>query len=197
MPCRWNRSVWTHIQSDFAQVLQSQSTLLTQGRSSMSAVGDSTMWESRISGLEEFHCFWFFALPPKIWIFCCSLTMLHHTTVLKDIIQQGMKWTKLYQRHLNDKCVKSMSTEFYMCVCMCVYKEKSKAEKERYTHLNAEFQRIARRDKKAFLSDQCKEIEENRIKIEWGKKIIEWERLGISSRKLQIPREHFMIRWAQ
>ena len=38
---------------------------------------------------------------------------------------------------------------------------KSKGEKERYTHLNAEFQRIARRDKKAFLSDQCKEREEN------------------------------------
>ena len=40
-------------------------------------------------------------------------------------------------------------------------KVKGKEEKERYTHLNAEFQRIARRDKKAFLSDQCKEIEEN------------------------------------
>ena len=38
---------------------------------------------------------------------------------------------------------------------------KGKGEKERYTHLNAEFQRIARRDKKVFLSDQCKEIEEN------------------------------------
>ena len=38
---------------------------------------------------------------------------------------------------------------------------KSKGEKERYKHLNAEFQRIARRDKKAFLSDKCKEIEEN------------------------------------
>ena len=38
---------------------------------------------------------------------------------------------------------------------------KGKGEKERYTHLNAEFQRIARRDKKAFISDQCKEIEEN------------------------------------
>ena len=38
---------------------------------------------------------------------------------------------------------------------------KSKGEKKRYTHLNAEFQRIAKRDKKAFLSDQCKEIEEN------------------------------------
>ena len=59
---------------------------------------------------------------------------------------------------------------------------KSKGEKERYTHLNAEFQRIARRDKKAFLSDQCKEIEENN----------RMERLEISSRKLEIPREYFM-----
>ena len=58
---------------------------------------------------------------------------------------------------------------------------KGKGEKERYTHLNAEFQRIARRDKKAF--HQCKETEE----------IIEWER-KISSRKLEIPREHFMQR---
>ena len=43
------------------------------------------------------------------------------------------------------------------------WEAKIKGEKERYTHLNAEFQRIARRDKKAFLSDQCKEIEENNI----------------------------------
>ena len=64
---------------------------------------------------------------------------------------------------------------------------KSKGEKERYRHLNAEFQRIARRDKKAFLSDQCKEIE----------KTTEWERLEISSRKLEIPRGHFMQRWAR
>ena len=64
---------------------------------------------------------------------------------------------------------------------------KGKGEKERYTHLNAEFQRIARRDKKAFLSDQCKEIEET----------IEWERLEIFSRKLEILREHFMQRRAQ
>ena len=64
---------------------------------------------------------------------------------------------------------------------------KGKGEKERYTHLNAEFQRIARRDKKAFLSDQCKEIEgNNRMK-----------RLEICSRKLEISREHFMQRWAQ
>ena len=42
---------------------------------------------------------------------------------------------------------------------------KSKGEMERYTHMNAEFQRIARRDKKAFLSHQCKEIEENKLDI--------------------------------
>ena len=44
---------------------------------------------------------------------------------------------------------------------------KGKGEKERYAHLNAEFQRIARRDKKAFLSDQCKELEENRNGEDW------------------------------
>ena len=64
---------------------------------------------------------------------------------------------------------------------------KGKGEKERYTHLNAEFQRISRRDKKAFLSEQCKKIEENNRQ----------ERLEISSRKLEIPRELVMQRWAQ
>ena len=64
---------------------------------------------------------------------------------------------------------------------------KSKGEKERYKHLKSEFQGIARRDKEAFLSNQCKEIEE---KNRMGK-------TRISSRKLQIPREHFMQRWAQ
>ena len=56
---------------------------------------------------------------------------------------------------------------------------KGKGEKERYTPLNAEFQTIARRDRKPFLSKQCKEIEIT----------IEWEKLEISSRKLEIPRE--------
>ena len=63
---------------------------------------------------------------------------------------------------------------------------KSKGEKERYKHLNAEFQRTAR-DKKAFLSNQCKEIEES-------------NRMGKTRdlfKKLEIPREHFMQRWAQ
>ena len=64
---------------------------------------------------------------------------------------------------------------------------KSKGEKERYKHLNAEFQRTARRDKKAFFSNQCKEIEEK-------------NRMGKTSdlvKILEIPREHFMQRWAR
>ena len=63
-----------------------------------------------------------------------------------------------------------------------------KGEKERYTHLNAEFQRIARRDKKAFLNDQWKEIEENN-RMEKTREI--------SSRKLEIAREPFMQRLAK
>ena len=61
---------------------------------------------------------------------------------------------------------------------------KGKGEKDRYTHLNAEFQRIARRDKKAFLSDHCKEIEKN-------------NRMGKTRdlfKTIKIPREHFMQR---
>ena len=64
---------------------------------------------------------------------------------------------------------------------------KSKGEKETYTHLNAEFQRIARGDKKAFLSDQCKEIEENN-RMRNSRDLL---------RKLEIPREHFMQKWEQ
>ena len=63
---------------------------------------------------------------------------------------------------------------------------KSKGEKERYKHRNAEFQRITRRDKKAFRNDKGKEIEEK-------------NRMGKTRdlfKKLEIPREHFMQRWA-
>ena len=64
---------------------------------------------------------------------------------------------------------------------------KGKEEKERYTHLNAEFQRIARRDKKAFLSDQCKEIEENN-KMRKTRDLF---------KKIQDTKDYFMQRWAQ
>ena len=63
---------------------------------------------------------------------------------------------------------------------------KSKEEKERYKHLNAEFQRIARRDKPSSM-----------INAKKYRKTTEWERLEISARKLEIPREHFMQRWAR
>ena len=64
---------------------------------------------------------------------------------------------------------------------------KGTGEKEKYTHLNAEFQRIARGDKKASLSDQGKEVDEN-------------NRMGKTRylfKKIRIPREHSMQRWAQ
>ena len=64
---------------------------------------------------------------------------------------------------------------------------KGKGEKERYTHFNAKFQRLPRREKKAFFSDQCKEIEGN-------------NRMGKTRelfKKLEILREHFMQRWAR
>ena len=64
---------------------------------------------------------------------------------------------------------------------------KDKEEKERSIHLNAEFPTVARRGKKGFLDDQCK----------WGGGGTERESLEISSRKFEIPREHFMQRWAQ
>ena len=76
------------------------------------------------------------------------------------------------------KKVKWLSVEALQ-IAVKIREVKGKGEKERYKHLNSEFQRIARRDKKAFFSDQYREI----------KKTTKWERLEISSRKLQIPRE--------
>ena len=70
---------------------------------------------------------------------------------------------------------------------MKIREGKSKGEKEKYTHLNAEFQRRARRDKKAFLSDQWKEIEEN-------------NRIGKTRglfKKIRDTKGHFMQRWTQ
>ena len=103
----------------------------------------------------------------------------------------GWRFVTLYRRQESrpslrkKKCKKAKRlSEEALQIAVKRRKVRSKGEKERYTHLNAEFQRIARRDKKAFLSDQCKEIEEN-------------NRMGKtrdSSRKLEIPREHFMQR---
>ena len=101
---------------------------------------------------------------------------------VRDIVQE----TGIKTIPMEKKCKKAQwLSEEALQIAVKRREAKSKGEKERYTHLNAEFQRIARRDKKAFLRDQCKEIEENNRKTE------------ISSRKSEIPKEHFMQRWAQ
>ena len=75
-----------------------------------------------------------------------------------DIVQEAGIKTILKKK----KCKKAKwLSEEALQIAVKRREVKNKGEKERYTHLNAEFQRIARRDKKAFLSDQCKEIEEN------------------------------------
>ena len=84
-------------------------------------------------------------MPDELWIEVC------------DIVQET--GIKTIRKKKKCKKAKWLSEE---ALQITVKRElKSKEEKETYTHLNAEFQRIARRDKKAFLSDQCKEIEEN------------------------------------
>jgi len=83
-------------------------------------------------------------------------------------MKYGRRFVLLYRkqgskpspRKRNAKKAKWLSAEVLL-IAVKRREAKSKGEKERYTHLNAEFQRIARRDKKAFFSDQCKEIEEN------------------------------------
>ena len=77
---------------------------------------------------------------------------------VRDIVQEtGIKTIPIEKKCKKAKCL----SEEALKVAEKRREVKSKGEKERYTHLNAEFQRIARRDKKAFLSDQCKEVEEN------------------------------------
>ena len=101
-----------------------------------------------------------------------------------DIIQEtGIKTVPMVK-----KCKKAKRlSEEALQIAVKRKEVKSKGEKERYKHLNAEFQRIARRDKKAFLSDPCKGIEENK-------------RMGKTRdlfKKLEISRGHFMQRWAR
>ena len=104
---------------------------------------------------------------------------------VRDIVQE----TRIKTIPMEKKCKKAKwLPEEALQMTVKRREAKSKGEKEKYKHLNAEFQRIARRDKKAFFRYQCKEIEENN---RMGKTI------EISSRKLEIPREHFMQRWAR
>ena len=110
-------------------------------------------------------------MPEELWTEVCDIVQ---EAVIKNIPKKK-------------KCKKAKwVSEEALQIAEKRREAKGKGEKERYTHLNAVFQRIARRDKKAFLSDQCKDIEET----------IECERLEISSRKSELPREYFMQRWA-
>ena len=100
-------------------------------------------------------------VPDELW------------TEVRDIVQKT--GIKTIPKKKKCKKAKWLSEEALQIVV------KGKGEKEKYTHLNAEFQRIARREKKVFLSDQCKEIEENN----------RMGRLEISSRKLEIWRRQW------
>ena len=118
----------------------------------------------RFKGLER--------VPDELWNEVC------------DMVQE----TGIKTIPMEKKCKKAKwLSEEALQIAVKRREVKSKGEKERYRHLNAEFQRIARRDKKAFFSNQCKEIEGN-------------NRLGKTRdifKKNRDTREHFMQRWAQ
>ena len=111
-------------------------------------------------------------MPEELWM------------EVRDIVQEAvMKTIPKKKKHKKAKWL----SEEALQTAVKRRETKGKGEKERYTHLNAVFQRIARRDKKAFLSDQCKEIEEN-------------NRMGKTRdlfRKIRDTKEYFTQRWAQ
>ena len=84
-------------------------------------------------------------MPEELWTEVCNVVQEVVTKTIPKKEMQEAKWL----------------SEEALQIAVKRREAKNKREKERYTHLNVEFQRIARRDKKAFLSDQCKEIEEN------------------------------------
>ena len=108
-------------------------------------------------------------VPDELWMEVC------------DIVQEA--GIKTIPKKKKCKKAKWLSEETLQ-IAVKRGEMRSKGEKERYIHLNAEFQRIARTDKKAFLSDQCKEIEEN-------------NRMGKTRDLFKKIRENFMQRWAQ
>ena len=110
-------------------------------------------------------------MPEELWM------------EVHDIIQE----TGIKTIPKKKKCKKAESSEEALQIPEERREAKGKGEMERYSHLNAEFQRIARKDKNTFLCDQCKEIEES-------------NRLGKTRdlfKNLEIPREHFMQRWVR
>ena len=110
-------------------------------------------------------------MPDELW------------TEVRDTVQE----TGIKTIPMEKKCKKTKwLSEEALQIAVKRREAKNKGERERYKHLNAEFQRIARRDKIAFFNDQCKEREEN-------------NRMGKTRdlfKKIETPREHFMQRWA-
>ena len=111
-------------------------------------------------------------MPDELW------------TDIRDIVQEtGIKTIPMEKKGKKAKWLSEQALQ----IAVKRREAKSKGEKERYTHLNAEFQRIARRDKKDFFSDQCKEIEEN-------------NRMGKTRdlfKKIRDTKGTFHVRWAQ
>ena len=108
-------------------------------------------------------------VPEELWMEVC------------DIVQEaGIKTIPRERKHKKAKWLSEKALQ----IVVRRREAKSKEEKEKYTHLNAEFQRIARIDKRAFLSNQCKEIEEN-------------NRLGKTSNLFKRIRDTKVQRWAQ
>ena len=117
-----------------------------------------------------------------------TLIKLYYTSSERSSLVSGPRLNSSPAKTKNPSVFACSTTTFrYLSLYKIAVKRrevKSKGEKERYFHLNAESQRITRREKKSFLSDQCKEIEEN-------------NRMGKTRdlfRKIEIPREHFMQR---
>ena len=121
---------------------------------------------NRFKGLDLVH-----RVPEELWTEVCNTVQ----EVMTKTIPKKRKCKKA--RWLSEEALQIAKKR----------EAKSKGERERYTQMNAELQKTARRDKKAFLSDQCKKIEENNIT---GKTRDHFKKLGIT-------REHFMQRWAQ
>ena len=114
-------------------------------------------------------------VPAELWTEIC------------DIVQEA--GIKTIPKKKKCKKAKWLSEETLQ-IAVKRREAKGKGEKERYTHLNAEFQRITRRDQK-------KKKPSSMINAKKHKKTIEWEKLEISSKRPEIPREYFMQRQAQ
>ena len=125
-------------------------------------------------GLKKFLQ-WFMAktVLPMFWsnsFRMSSLTFKSRNIYINNYLK--CKWIKCFKQKTQTSWINTKQNP----------EAEGKRELERYTQMSAEFQRIARRDKKAFLNEQCKEIEEK----------LEWERLEIFSRILEILWEHFI-----